>query len=99
MGVDSRDGAARGLPINSARGFLTDGENLDELEPKYFGHVRKDLFADEPLHDRREGVGFLLYSGGANGPDDGGLTFGSKPEGDDIVLRVANKCGKQFPRN
>jgi hypothetical protein len=46
---------------------------------------------EEPLHYRREGDGFLLYSVGANGRDDSGLTFGLKPEGDDIVLRVANK--------
>ncbi len=45
---------------------------LDELAPKYIDKIPDDLFADKPLTYKREDKGFLLYSVGPNGNDDGG---------------------------
>ncbi|HEV8071900.1 MAG TPA: hypothetical protein VGP76_29570 [Planctomycetaceae bacterium] len=63
-------------------------DSLDALAPKYIGRVQNDPCTDQPMHYRREGAGCVLYSVGANGVDDGGRTFDSKPAGDDIVLRL-----------
>ena len=45
---------------------------LDELAPKYVPEIPKDIFADTDLRYKREGDGYLLYSVGVNGKDDGG---------------------------
>ncbi len=45
---------------------------LAELEPKLLRQLPKDIFNDSDLHYRREGKGYLLYSVGSNGRDDGG---------------------------
>jgi len=63
-------------------------DGLNALAPKYLSKVPNDLYTEQPLHYRRQGAGFLLYSVGANGVDDGGRTFDSQPQGDDIVLRI-----------
>jgi hypothetical protein len=64
-------------------------DSLSVLVPKYISRLPKDLYTEQPLHYRREDAGFLLYSVGRNGVDDGGRTFDSKPTGDDIVLKIA----------
>jgi hypothetical protein len=64
-------------------------DSLSALAPKYIDRVPNDLYTGQPLHYRREGAGCLLYSVGANGVDDGGRTFDSKSQGDDIVLRLS----------
>jgi hypothetical protein len=66
-------------------------DSLNALAPKYISRIPHDLYTEGPLHYRREGAGCLLYSVGANGVDDGGRTFDSEPQGDDIVLRLADK--------
>jgi hypothetical protein len=64
---------------------------LADLTPHYVVKVPEDLFNDSALHYRLEGKGYLLYSVGPNGKDDGGKTFEDRKKGedwDDIVVRV-----------
>jgi len=64
---------------------------LADLAPKYVAQVPKDIFVDADLHYRREGDGYLLYSVGVNGKDDGGKgqedRKGDEPW-DDLVVRM-----------
>ena len=62
-------------------------ENLASLAPAFIAKVPEDLFICKPLHYLPRPGGFLLYSVGANGKDDGGLTFGDTPPGDDLAIR------------
>ncbi len=64
---------------------------LADLVPRYIDAVPKDQFSGQELHYAREGSGYLLYSVGPNGVDDGGREADSNPEGDDIVARVPRK--------
>jgi hypothetical protein len=48
---------------------------LADLSPKYIAEIPKDPFADGDLHYKPEGDGYLLYSVGPNGKDDGGRSF------------------------
>ena len=61
---------------------------LDELAPKHIEQIPDDLFSGKPLIYRLEGKGYLLYSVGQNGIDDGGHTFEDEPRGDDLVVRI-----------
>src|SRR5205807_2515607 len=61
---------------------------LAELSPKYLDKVPDDLFTGKPLVYRPEETGFLLYSVGPNGKDDGGRGPGDDPKGDDIAIRI-----------
>jgi hypothetical protein len=64
---------------------------LTELTPKYAAEVPTDLFNDGELHYRREGEGFLLYSVGVNGKDDGAKGCEDRrnnEDWDDLVIRV-----------
>ena len=46
---------------------------LNDLRPAYLKEVPKNVFAgDADLHYSRKGDGYLLYSVGENGKDDGG---------------------------
>ena len=64
-------------------------ETLDALVPKYLPTVPPDAFDSQPLKYSRTADGFLLYSVGDNGKDEGGKTDRSaKPEVDDIAIRV-----------
>jgi hypothetical protein len=67
-------------------------EQLDELRPKYLDRIPKDIFNDGKLHYSRQKEGYILYSVGLNGRDDGGRNgddWTSGDEGwDDIVVRV-----------
>ena len=47
-------------------------ETLDALVPAYAPKLPNDVFTGAPLHYRRDGDGFLLYSVGWNGTDEGG---------------------------
>lgn len=47
-------------------------EKLEELVPEYLPAVPLDPFTDSPLIYRRGGDGYLLYSVGPDGADDGG---------------------------
>ena len=47
-------------------------ETLAELVPRYLAAIPGDPFSGHPLVYRQRGNGYLLYSVGANGIDDGG---------------------------
>ncbi len=64
---------------------------LADLVPKYAAAVPKDIFAAADLHYQLEGGGYLLYSVGMNGKDDGGKGYDDCKEGedwDDLAVRV-----------
>ena len=54
---------------------------LADLTPKYVAEVPKDIFNAAELHYRQEGGGYLLYSVGPNGKDDGGKGLDDRKEG------------------
>lgn len=61
---------------------------LDDLAPKYLAAVPDDLFANKPLVYRPSEKGYLLYSVGVNGKDEGGRWFDDDPPGDDPNVRM-----------
>jgi hypothetical protein len=66
---------------------------LSELAPKYLPQVPADLFTGGPLAYRPQPNGYLLYSFGPNGRDDGGLRHEDRTKGvnevsDDVVVRI-----------
>jgi hypothetical protein len=64
---------------------------LADLTPQYVAKAPKDLFNDSDLHYRREGNGYLLYSVGINGKDDGGKGYVDAKENercDDVAIRM-----------
>lgn len=64
---------------------------LTDLVPKYVAQVPKDIFVDADLHYRRKGDGYLLYSVGVNGKDDGGRGYEDQTVDepcDDLVVRM-----------
>ena len=64
---------------------------LADLVPKYVAKVPKDFFNDAELHYRLEGTGFVLYSVGVNGKDDGTKSYEDRKQDegwDDLVVRV-----------
>ncbi len=69
---------------------------LSELAPKYLAQVPADLFTGGPLAYRPQPNGYLLYSFGPNGLDDGGLRHEDRTEGvnevsDDLVVQIPIK--------
>ena len=56
--------------------------------PKYFDKVPDDLFSGKPLTYKPEKDGYLLYSVGVNGIDDGGRWHDDHPKGDDLRVRM-----------
>jgi hypothetical protein len=63
-------------------------KSLDALAPKYLQQIPKDIFSGKPLIYRPSERGFVLYSVGMNGKDDGGQGYGDTPRGDDLVVRI-----------
>jgi hypothetical protein len=63
-------------------------ERLTDLAPKYLPQVPDDLFSNRPLMYRRTAQGYLLYSVGHNGQDDGGKSFADDPPGDDLRVQM-----------
>jgi hypothetical protein len=61
---------------------------LADLAPKYIERVPTDLFSGKSLVYKPTDAGYLLYSVGVNGTDDGGKTFGDDPPGDDLRIRM-----------
>jgi hypothetical protein len=61
---------------------------LAKLAPTYLTAVPGDVFSGKELIYRPGANGFLLYSVGINGIDDGGRGYDSQPPGDDLVVRV-----------
>jgi hypothetical protein len=63
-------------------------DRLDALVPNYISRVPNERYSEKPLVFKRQGTGFLVYSVGSNGVDDGGKTFDSNPRGDDITIQI-----------
>lgn len=67
-------------------------EKLADLVPDYVEKLPADFFSGSKPHYRREGTGYLLYSVGPNGKDDGGKGYEDREndeEWDDVRVRVA----------
>jgi len=64
-------------------------ETLSELVPKYLPRIPIDYADSQPLHYRRTPEGYLLYSIGEDGRDDGGQCNEKNPadfnKGPDVV--------------
>jgi hypothetical protein len=65
---------------------------LRDLALKYAADVPRDRFTDGELHYKLVDEGYLLYSVGPNEKDDEGRAIYDKPEGDDISVRMPQKC-------
>jgi hypothetical protein len=63
-------------------------QKLDELTPKYLRAIPDDIFSGKALIYRPSEKGYLLYSVGPNGKDDGGRSYDDEPFGDDISIRM-----------
>jgi hypothetical protein len=61
---------------------------LNELATKYLTTVPDDLFSGKPLVYRPAEKGYLLYSVGINGIDEGGRCKDDEPPGDDVRVRM-----------
>jgi hypothetical protein len=61
---------------------------LDDLAPKYLASVQGDVFSGKALVYRPADKGYLLYSVGPNGKDDGGHWYDDDPPGDDPNVRM-----------
>ena len=60
---------------------------LEELKGEYVDEIPHDVFSGRPLIYERTTDGYLLYSVGMNGKDDGGVNDREQGE-DDIAVRV-----------
>jgi hypothetical protein len=63
-------------------------KELDALAPAYLARVPPDLFSGKPLIYRPGEGGYLLYSVGPNGKDEGGRGPKDEPPGDDLAVRM-----------
>jgi len=63
-------------------------KSLDALAPKYLAKIPQDMFSCKPLIYHPTNKGFVLYSVGVNGKDDGGRGHDEDVPGDDIVIRL-----------
>ncbi len=63
-------------------------DSLDALAPAYLPSVPRDVVGGEPLHYRRDGERFILYSIGWNGVDDGGEQAWTKPQTKDASRKI-----------
>lgn len=61
---------------------------LADLAPKYLSAVPDDVFSGKPLIYKPSGKGYLFYSVGQNGKDDGGRWYDDDPPGDDPNVKV-----------
>ncbi|HXD88923.1 MAG TPA: hypothetical protein VN641_20705 [Urbifossiella sp.] len=61
---------------------------LDDLAPKYAAKIPLDLFDNMPLKYKPSDKGYLLYSVGPNGQDEGGRWRDDSPPGDDPRVRM-----------
>ena len=57
-------------------------EKLDALVPDFIDKLPVDPFSGKDYIYRRDGKGFIVYSIGANGADDGGMRSDVRDEGD-----------------
>src|SRR5260370_5377452 len=61
---------------------------LEALAPAYLQIIPDDLFTAKALIYSTTGTGYLLYSVGVNGKDEGGQSYGDDPPGHDLVVRM-----------
>jgi hypothetical protein len=61
---------------------------LDDLAPKYVAAVPGDIFSGKALIYKPEEKGYLVYSVGVNGKDEGGRWYDDDPPGDDPRVRM-----------
>jgi hypothetical protein len=64
---------------------------LADLVPKYVAQLPKDIVTAADLHYRKTADGYVLYSVGQNGKDDGGKGYDDRKRNedwDDLVIRV-----------
>jgi hypothetical protein len=61
---------------------------LDDLAPKYLASVPNDIFSGKGLIYRPGEKGYLFYSVGVNGQDEGGRWVDDDPRGDDPGVRM-----------
>jgi hypothetical protein len=61
---------------------------LDDLAPRYLASVPNDIFSGKALIYRPAKGGYLLYSVGVNGKDEGGRWYDDDPPGDDPRVRM-----------
>lgn len=62
-------------------------DTLAALSPAILADVPPDPFTGKPVFYRREGDGFILYSVGLNGTDDGGVENKRDPDQGDMVWK------------
>lgn len=63
-------------------------KKLEALMPKYMDKIPNDLFSGKALVYKPDEKGYLLYSVGVNGRDDGGIGREDTPPGDDVRVRM-----------
>src|SRR5207237_6032391 len=63
-------------------------KTLDLLAPKYLVKIPQDIFSGKALIYRPSEKGYLLYSVGPNGKDDGGRGYDDELPGDDLSVRM-----------
>jgi hypothetical protein len=63
-------------------------KTLDALAPRYLKQIPGDLFSGKALIYRPADGGYLFYSVGINGRDDGGRGYEDDPPGDDLSVRM-----------
>jgi N-sulfoglucosamine sulfohydrolase len=71
---------------------------LADLAPKYLARVPQDIFSAADLHYQRQGDGYLLYSVGPNGRDDGGKGYEDCKAGegwDDLAVRMTQQAAER----
>ena len=86
---------AAGTAIAVRRFGLAHGrypETLDELVPEYLEAVPVDLFDAKPLRYKKVDEGFVVYSVGENGVDDGGQDD-DEVGADDVAFRMERGLG------
>jgi hypothetical protein len=74
---------------------------LGELAPKYVSRIPKDLFSGSDLIYKVAGDGYLIYSVGVNGRDDGGNGYNDATNGedwDDLSFRVIDRQNERRDR-
>ncbi len=68
-------------------------DRLDALAPKYIPELPKDRFTDAADYIyKTDGKGYILYSVGPDGKDDGGRGPDDEPEGDDIAIHTPKEA-------
>jgi hypothetical protein len=78
---------------------------LTDLTPKYIASVPLDPFSGRRLIYKRQAGGYVLYSVGVNGKDDGGLGYDDRGQAlspgqdyDDLVVQVPLKNRERRPK-